>query len=74
MALDATSLGINELSVGERLELIELIWESLPESVSPGDVPPEHLAELQKRRAAMDAHPGEGKPWREVLDRLGKKS
>jgi putative addiction module component (TIGR02574 family) len=73
MALDATTLRIDQLSVGERLELIEFIWDSLPESVSPGDVPPEHVAILEKRLAAAEARPGLGKPWREVLDRLGCK-
>jgi putative addiction module component (TIGR02574 family) len=61
------ALGINRLSVRERLELIEQIWDTLPETVDPGDVPDWHLAELARRRADADARPGEGRPWREVL-------
>jgi putative addiction module component (TIGR02574 family) len=57
--------------VGERLQLIELIWDSLPEEVNPADLPPWHLAELEKRRADANASPGIGKPWREVLDQFG---
>jgi hypothetical protein len=51
--------------------LIELIWDSLPEEVNPADLPPWHLAELEKRRSEANANPGIGKPWREVLDQFG---
>jgi putative addiction module component (TIGR02574 family) len=40
------SLGIDRLSVRERLDLIEQIWNSLPASVEPQDVPEWHLVEL----------------------------
>jgi putative addiction module component (TIGR02574 family) len=73
MSVDVASLELNQLSVVERLELIERIWDSLPESMSSSEVPPEHIAILEKRRAAAQANPGSGKPWREVLDQLGKK-
>ena len=55
---------------GDKLELIELIWDSLPEHVTPEEVPQWHLAELAKRRAEADASPGVGKPWREALSRF----
>ena len=67
MAVSIESLGINRLSVSERLELIEQIWDSLPEQVAPEEVPVWHLAELAKRRARAAAEPGVGRPWREVL-------
>jgi putative addiction module component (TIGR02574 family) len=70
MSVDVAALGIDRLSVGERLELIELIWDSLPEQVSPVELPVQHLAELEKRRSAAANQPGVGKPWREVLDSL----
>jgi putative addiction module component (TIGR02574 family) len=61
---------IERLTVGERLELIEQLWNSLPESVEAADVPEWHLAELARRRAAAESQPGVGKPWREVLGSL----
>jgi len=61
------SLGIDRMSVSERLQLIEQIWDSLPEHISPSDVPDWHLAELKRRRAIADERPGVGKPWREIL-------
>lgn len=71
MSISIEGFGIDRLSVGERLALIELIWDSLPEQVDLSDIPAWHIAELARRRAAAEASPGTGKPWREVLDRLG---
>ena len=73
MTVSVESLGIDRLSVGDRLALIEQIWDSLPENVDPADFPAWHKEELARRRAEAEANPGVGKPWREVLDRLGKK-
>jgi putative addiction module component (TIGR02574 family) len=74
MASTFDSLNLSQLSVRERLELIDQLWDSLPESVAPQDVPERHLAELAKRRAEADARPGEGRPWREVLAELRSRS
>jgi len=63
MPVSLEALGIDRLSVRERLDLIELIWDSLPENVNPDEVPAWHLAELAKRRADAEASPGAGKPW-----------
>jgi putative addiction module component (TIGR02574 family) len=71
MSVSIESLGIDQLSVGDRLELIDQIWESLPEQLSPQDIPDWHLAELAKRRAAAEREPGRGKLFREVLAKLG---
>lgn len=71
MPVSIESLGIEQLSVRDRLELIELIWDSLPEQVNPDEVPRWHLEKLAKRRAEADATPGAGRPWREALARFG---
>ena len=73
MSVSLESLGIDRLSVRERLDLIETIWDSLPESMTPDEVPEAHRAELARRYDDAIANPGQGKPWREVLDSLGKK-
>lgn len=70
MSVSIEAMGIDQLSVRDRLELIEQIWNSLPESVEPDEVPAWHLAELAKRRAEAEATPGAGKPWREALARF----
>ncbi len=63
-------MGIDKLSVTERLELIEQIWDSLPESVEAHDMPAWHLQEVAKRYEHAKAHLGEGKPWIEVMKEL----
>jgi putative addiction module component (TIGR02574 family) len=65
------------LTPEERLLLMEAVRESIVDSVVAGDVE-EELHQWQKdlldeRLATANASPGEGKPWREVLDRLMKK-
>lgn len=70
MAISLEALGIDRLSVQERLALIEQIWDSLPEQVTSEEVPAWHLAELARRKAIADAQPGLGLPWREVLGPL----
>jgi putative addiction module component (TIGR02574 family) len=74
MPVTVETLGIDRLSVRERLDLIEQIWDSLPEQVSPDEVPEWHLAELAKRRAEADASPRAGRLWREALARFGSGS
>ena len=71
MSVRLDALGIDRLSVKDRLELIEQIWDSLPDQVEPQDVPDWHLAELAARRARAGAEPGVGSPWRNVLQQLG---
>ena len=70
MSVNYEALGIQHLSVSDRLELIEQIWDGLPEQVSPQDVPNWHLAELAARRARAEAQPGVGKLWRETIDAI----
>ncbi len=74
MPFNIGALGIDQLSVAERLELIEQIWDSLPEQLKPEEVPEWHRAELAMRRAEADASPREGKPWREALARFERRS
>jgi hypothetical protein len=52
------------------LELIEQIWDSLPDQITPQDLPEWHVAELAQRRARAESEPGVGKPFRVVLDQL----
>ena len=71
MPVSIEALGIRLLSVGERLELSEQIWDSLPEQVALEAVPAWQLAELAKRRAQAEAQPGLGKAWCGALGDCG---
>ena len=70
MAIDFEAFGLEKLTVAERLDLIEHIWDSLPENVNPDEVPEWHLVELAKRRSEATINPGQGKPWRDVIGAL----
>lgn len=67
MTVSIESLGIDRLSVQELLQLIEQIWDSLPDSLEPEEIPEWHPVALARRRAEAEANPGGGKPWRGVL-------
>jgi putative addiction module component (TIGR02574 family) len=72
MSMTLEQFGIDCLSPQQRLELIELIWDSLPDDV-PFTPPDWHLRELDRRVAAADADPGSAEPWEAVLARLSSK-
>lgn len=74
MPVSIETLGIDKLSVRERLELIELIWDSIPTEVTLEEVPVNFLEELAKRRADAGTMPGVGKPHREALARFERNS
>ena len=74
MPADLAALGLDKLSTQERLELIDMLWDSLPDQFDASMIPDWHIAELTKRRAEAAANPRAGKPWREVLDKLETKS
>jgi putative addiction module component (TIGR02574 family) len=70
MSLTLSQFGIDRLNTQQRVELIGLIWDSLPDDACP-DVPPDwHIQELERRIAAADANPEAAEPWETVLARL----
>jgi putative addiction module component (TIGR02574 family) len=62
-------LGIDRLSIEERLRLIGEIWESLTPIDKIG-IPESHREEIDRRIVAADADPAAGRPWEEVRARL----
>lgn len=71
MSMTLQQFGIDQLTPQERLELIDLIWDSLPDD-APFTPPEWHLRELEKRIAAADADPGAAVRWGAVLVRLSR--
>ena len=57
-----------KLSPGDRLRLIEALWETLSEEDIP--VTPEECALLDARMADLEANPGDQSPWSDVKARL----
>lgn len=65
---------ILELPVQERIQLVELIWDSVavvPEAV---EVSPELKAELELRLIEFERNPEAGYSWDEVKSRLKDES
>jgi putative addiction module component (TIGR02574 family) len=73
MSPSLDKLGIDQLSVPERLELIGRIWDTLPTDAEL-PIPDWHIRELEKRLAAADADPGAAIPWETVKARLSRRS
>lgn len=57
-----------KLSPSDRLQLIEALWDTLPEEDIPVTV--EERALLDARLADLEANPGDQSPWPEVKARL----
>jgi putative addiction module component (TIGR02574 family) len=70
MSVRIDTLGIDRLSVREKLDLIEEIWDSLPEMIQSDEVPDWHLSEVLKRREEVDANPP-GSPMARGAGRSG---
>jgi putative addiction module component (TIGR02574 family) len=60
----------SKLSVSERIELAEAIWDTVEPDLAAIPIPESHRAELERRLADLDKNPDEGSPWEEVRARL----
>jgi putative addiction module component (TIGR02574 family) len=63
MTVNLKSLEIERLSIDERLELVEALWDSIASSAALTDVQRE---ELDRRLADHRQHPDDVTPWPEV--------
>lgn len=66
---------VKRLSVEERIELTEAIWETIPADVGTDALPlsDAHRREIDRRLADLEARPDDGAPWPEVRDRLARR-
>ncbi len=70
MSPTAKALGIDQLSVAERILLVEEIWDSIAEEVNASELTQAQKDELDRRLAAMESDPQAGSSWEEVKARL----
>jgi putative addiction module component (TIGR02574 family) len=63
-------LKLDELTVEQRLELIGILWDGIPESLDALPIPESHREELERRIARADARPESGIPWSAVRTKL----
>ena len=73
MYATAKALGIDRLSVAERILLVEEIWDSIAAQAETLEVPQSHKDELDHRLMAYEADPKAGSRWELVKARLQKK-
>ena len=64
---------IQSLSVSDRLQLLEEIWDSLVETPEAVPVTAAQRKELARRRRAHARNPSGAKPWTEVRARLRRR-
>ena len=70
MDASAKSLGIDRLSLAERILLVEEIWDSIAAESETLEVPQSHKDELDRRLTARDADQHSGSSWEDVKTRL----
>ncbi len=63
---------ILNLSVSERIQLVEDIWDSIAEVPDSLSLTDEQKTELDRRLEAHHQDPTNGSPWEEVLSRIRK--
>ena len=59
-------LGIDRLSIEERLQVAEAIWDSVVHDVEAAPLPDRQRAELERRLADSVANPDAVRPWADV--------
>jgi putative addiction module component (TIGR02574 family) len=64
------SLGVDQLSEAEQVQLAEEILESLGEDREPPPLSDAMRSELDRRVALLDANPDAVTPWAEVKARI----
>ena len=65
--------GLSDLSVAERVELAEDLWDSIVDSPDALPLTEAQKAELDARLSAHASEPDQASAWPEVRDRLGRK-
>jgi putative addiction module component (TIGR02574 family) len=69
------ALGIDQMSVAQRVQLVEEIWDSIADEQEEIALTEAQRQDLQRRVAAYEAGPKTGSTWEEVKVRLrGKRA
>ena len=61
---------IRKLTIAERLELVEDVWDSIVAEEAELPVPDSHRRALARRRQENRDHPEDVIPWEEVREQL----
>ena len=66
MTASIQSLGIDRLSIDERLALVEAIWDSIADERGAVPLTETQREELEKRIVEDDANPHDVIPWEQI--------
>ena len=70
----ALATEISRLTLAEKLQLVEELWDDIAASEDALPIPDWHKQILNEDEARYQANPNEGLPWPEVKARLLRKS
>lgn len=63
-------IDFEDLSVAERIQLVEDLWDSIEPESPEIALTPAQIAELDARLEQLRLNPSAGEPWEVVRDRL----
>ena len=66
----ATEYSFAELSVAEKIDLVERLWDEIADAVVQMPVPAWQVQELARREAAQRENPNAGSSWDDVKERI----
>jgi putative addiction module component (TIGR02574 family) len=66
VSVSLTELGIDRLSIEERIQVAEVIWNSFIHDVAAAPISDWQKAELERRLADSVANPDAVRPWGDV--------
>jgi putative addiction module component (TIGR02574 family) len=70
MSITMKEFGLDQLSVADRIVLVEELWDSIAASSEGVTLSEAHIEDLQQRLDAHRDNPKVGSPWEEVKARL----
>ncbi|PYQ63036.1 MAG: hypothetical protein DMF53_11400 [Acidobacteria bacterium] len=72
-ALPLPPPGFDDLSVEEKLDYVQSLWDRITTRPEEVPVPDWHQRVIEERLAAHRADPGVARPWEEVRDEITEK-
>ena len=70
MAMPDAAFDFSKLSIAERIQLAEDLWDSIPAEGADIDLTEAQKAELDRRLEDLERNPDAGEPWEVVRARL----
>ncbi|MBE3075016.1 MAG: addiction module protein [Actinobacteria bacterium] len=71
--MHTTDLDISKLTVAERIQLAEDLWDSVAAETGELPLTEVQIAELDRRLADLARDPGAGEPWEVVRERVERR-